>query len=97
MKGVLHIDAGAAGALVTKGRSLLPAGIVRVEGRFERGDTVGIVGPDGDEIARGLAGLSAAECSQVAGRKLDAATRELGYVLPKAVIHRDNMLLLIQA
>jgi glutamate 5-kinase len=96
VKGTIHIDAGAAGALVGKGRSLLPAGIVRVEGRFERGDTVGVCGPDGDEIARGLAGLSSEECAQIAGRKLDAAARQLGYALPKAAIHRDDMLLLVR-
>jgi glutamate 5-kinase len=97
VKGVLRIDAGAVQALIARGRSLLPAGIVSVEGRFERGDTVGIVGPDGDEVARGLASLSAAECQQVRGQQLDAAARELGYVLPKAVVHRDNMLLLVAA
>lgn len=95
VKGVIHVDAGAAGALVAKGRSLLPAGMVRIEGRFDRGDTVGIVGPEGDEIARGLASLSADECIQVCGRKMDVAARELGYALPKAVVHRDNMLLLV--
>lgn len=95
VKGVLRIDAGAVQALISGGRSLLPAGIISAEGRFERGDTVGIVGPEGNEIARGLASLSMLECQQVCGRQLDEAAQELGYALPKAVVHRDNMLLLV--
>jgi glutamate 5-kinase len=95
VKGHLQVDAGAANALVAKGRSLLPAGITRVDGRFERGDTVAVVTPDGEEIARGLASLSAAELSQVAGKRLDAAAHALGYALPKAAIHRDDLLLLV--
>ena len=96
VKGHLHVDAGAAAALISKGRSLLPAGIARVEGRFERGDTVAIVTPDGEEIARGLASLSADELVKVAGKRLDAAANLLGYALPKAAVHRDDLLLLVR-
>lgn len=95
VKGFLHIDGGATGALLKKGSSLLPAGMLRVEGRFERGDTVGIIGPDSEEIARGLVSLSSDECMQVCGHSLDHASQELGYALPKAVVHRDNLLLLV--
>jgi len=95
VKGHLHVDAGAATALTTKGRSLLPAGISRVEGKFERGDTIAIVNPDGDEIARGLASLSATELVTVAGKRLDAAANALGYALPKAAVHRDDLLVLV--
>ena len=55
------MDAGAARALTENGSSLLPAGIVAVEGRFERGDTVGIVGPDGAQLARGIARYDSAD------------------------------------
>ena len=79
-----------------RGKSLLPAGIVSVSGRFERGDTVGIVSPEGEEIARGLASLSADELTLVLGKRLDAAAERLGYALPKAVVHRDNMLMLVR-
>jgi glutamate 5-kinase len=96
VKGHLHVDAGAAAALISKGRSLLPAGIARVEGRFERGDTVAIVTPEGDEIARGLASLSADELAKVAGKRLDAAANLLGYALPKAAVHRDDLLMLVR-
>jgi glutamate 5-kinase len=97
IKGQLHVDAGAAQAVITKGRSLLPAGITRVGGSFARGDTVAILGPDGDEIARGLASMSSEEVEQVRGKRLDAAATALGYALPKAAVHRDNLLVLVHA
>lgn len=96
VKGHLRIDGGAASAVMRRGKSLLAAGIVAVDGRFERGDTVGITGPDGEEIARGLVSLGAAELTQVIGKRLDSAAQTLGYALPKAVVHRDNMLVLVR-
>jgi len=93
IKGQLHVDAGAAQALLHKGRSLLPAGIVKVGGSFQRGDTVAIVAPGGEEIARGLASLSSEELTQVQGKRLDAAATILGYALPRAAVQRDNLLL----
>ncbi len=93
--GSITVDAGAAAALVGRGRSLLPAGIIAVEGTFARGDTVAIRTPDGDEIARGLASLSSAELAPICGKRMDAAATALGYALPKAAVHRDNMLVLI--
>ncbi len=95
VKGHLHVDAGAATALISKGRSLLPAGVARVEGRFERGDTIAIVNPEGEEIARGLASLSAVELTAIAGKRLAAAAGVLGYALPKAAVHRDDLLVLV--
>jgi glutamate 5-kinase len=94
VKGQLHIDAGAAAALVRQGKSLLPIGITAVTGRFERGDTVAVVGADGEELARGLVSLSSIELAQVAGTRAAAAASALGYALPKAAIHRDNLLVL---
>jgi len=93
-KGQIHVDAGAALALTRQGKSLLPIGITAVEGKFQRGDTVAVVGPDGDEIARGLAALSAEEVERSKGRRLDAAAKDLGYALPKAAIHRDDLLII---
>ena len=92
--GQLHLDAGAVRAVVAQGRSLLPAGLVSVSGRFERGDTVALVSPEGEEVARGLVGLSSAELEQVCGKRMDVAAQTLGYALPKSVVHRDNMLVL---
>jgi glutamate 5-kinase len=94
VKGQIHVDAGAVGALTRRGKSLLSAGIVSVSGRFERGDTIAIVAPDGEEIARGLASLGYAELEQVLGKRQDAAAAVLGYALPP-VVHRDNMLVLV--
>jgi glutamate 5-kinase len=82
---------------VAQGRSLLPAGITSITGRFERGDTVGLLSPDGEEIARGLVGLSSTELAQVCGKRLDVAAQLLGYALPKTVVHRDNMLVLTRS
>jgi glutamate 5-kinase len=91
-RGQVVVDDGAANALRRQGRSLLPAGITAVSGDFARGDTVAVVDSRGDEIARGLASLSAEELGQITGQRLDAATRRLGYALPKAAIHRDNLI-----
>ncbi len=70
VKGQIHVDAGAANALTRRGKSLLAAGIVSLGGRFERGDTIAIVAPDGEEIARGLASLS---CSELSSRSSASA------------------------
>jgi glutamate 5-kinase len=80
-RGLLVVDEGAQRALRDRGRSLLPPGILRLEGAFAAGDVVRICGPDGREFARGLAQLSAAAL----------ATRPL----PRTeVVHRDNLVLL---
>ena len=94
VKGRIHVDAGAAHALLKGGRSLLPAGITKVDGAFARGDTIGIIDPGGNEIARGLASMSSQELVTVRGRRMDAASAALGYALPSAAVHRDNLLLL---
>ncbi len=94
IRGKVFLDAGAAKAVAERGSSLLPAGVARVEGRFERGDTIALLDPDGTEIARGLAGLSAQEMDIAKGRRLDAAATALGYPLPKAAVHRDHLLVL---
>jgi glutamate 5-kinase len=92
-KGRVHVDAGAAAAL-GKGRSLLAAGAVSVEGRFERGDVVDIVGPDGTAIARGLIEYDAADAARITGHRSDALPGLLGYAPRSALIHRNQMVLL---
>jgi glutamate 5-kinase len=92
-KGRVHVDAGAAAAL-GNGRSLLAAGAVSVEGRFERGDVVDIVGPDGIAIARGLIEYDAADAAKITGRRSDALPELLGYAPRSALIHRNQMVLL---
>jgi len=91
-KGVLHLDAGAAAAIRT-GKSLLPAGVVRVEGGFERGDAVVLRGPDGGEIGRGLIAYDAAEAAMIAGRSSKVIAELLGYSGRAEMVHRDDMAL----
>jgi len=93
-RGALHVDAGARTALAERGKSLLPSGIIRVEGEFERGDAVRVHGPDGEEFARGLSNYSAAEIEQIKGRHSGQIERILGYKYYDEVVHRDNLALL---
>ena len=91
--GALGIDAGAIRAL-RSGASLLPAGVRRVEGAFARGDAVRVLGPDGAEIARGLANYAAADAARIAGRKSAEIGKILGWRGRDEMIHRDDLVLL---
>ena len=91
-KGTLTIDAGAVAAL-RQGKSLLPAGINRVEGAFERGDAVVIRGPDGIEIGRGLIAYDADEAKKIRGKSSSEIARILGFDGRAEMIHRDDMVL----
>lgn len=90
--GSLQVDAGAARALHT-GKSLLPIGVTKVSGEFERGDAIAILDSDGREIARGLAGLDSDEARLVMGKRSDTVTELLGAGNRAALVHRDNMVL----
>lgn len=90
-RGILRVDTGAVAAL-RDGKSLLPAGVSAVEGGFQRGDPVSIVAPDGAALAKGLAGYSAREAAQIAGRKSGDITAILGYAGRAALVHRDDMI-----
>jgi glutamate 5-kinase len=90
--GRLTLDAGAVAAL-KRGKSLLPAGITRVDGPFERGDAVSLVGPDGAGIGAGLARYSAAEAALIQGHQSAQIEALLGYPGRAALIHRDDMAL----
>ncbi len=92
-RGAVQVDAGARAALVDRGKSLLPSGIVAVEGGFQRGDVVRIRGPQGEEFARGLSNYSGAEIEQIMGCQTSEIERILGYSYYDEVIHRDNMAL----
>ena len=92
--GRLTIDNGAARALRSGGKSLLPIGVGNVEGEFERGAVVACVDLEGAEIARGLVNYSAAEARRIAGRPSGEIESTLGYVEELELIHRDNMVLL---
>ncbi|MET0606763.1 MAG: glutamate 5-kinase [Beijerinckiaceae bacterium] len=91
-KGALHLDAGAVRAL-RAGKSLLPAGVTRLEGAFGRGDAVAIRGPQGDEIGRGLVAYDAADAGLILGRSSRDIEAILGYSGRAEMIHRDDMAL----
>jgi glutamate 5-kinase len=92
--GRLLLDAGAARALVRDHKSLLPVGVVGVEGVFERGEVVSCVGPDNKEIARGLVNYSSAEAARIAKKPTTEIEQELGYIAEAELIHRDNLVVL---
>jgi glutamate 5-kinase len=89
-KGTLIIDAGAVAALYA-GKSLLPAGIVRIDGDFARGDAVLVRGPDGHEIGRGLVAYDAENAERIKGRSSSDAARILGVSGRTEMIHRDDL------
>jgi glutamate 5-kinase len=90
--GLVVIDAGAEKALLS-GKSLLPAGVTRVEGSFDRGDAVIIRAADGRELGRGLVAYALADAERIIGRKSNEIARILGHVGREELIHRDDMAL----
>jgi len=91
-KGTLTIDAGAAAAL-QRGKSLLPAGVVRVDGTFGRGDAVVIRGPDGAEIGRGLVAYDADDATKIVRKSSSDILLILGIEGRAEMVHRDDMVL----
>jgi glutamate 5-kinase len=92
--GKIVVDDGARNALLKRGKSLLPSGIVRLEGRFERGACVRLCSLDGVEFARGLSDYSSGESNRLVGCKSSEIETILGYHYGDAIVHRDNLALL---
>lgn len=90
--GRLVVDDGAVAAL-RAGKSLLPSGVRAVEGRFDRGDSVRVVTPDGRSAAVGLAAFSAEEMTLIQGRQTREIEGLVGYKGPQVAIHRDDLVL----
>ena len=90
--GVLRVDEGAARAL-SAGKSLLPAGVTAVQGRFERGDTVSVQRSDGRELARGIVAYSDSEALRIIGRRSEEIPALLGFAGRDELIHRDDLVL----
>lgn len=90
-KGTLLVDQGAKEAILEKGKSLLPSGVIEVIGKFGRGDAVLCVGPDGQEFAKGLVNYSSEELKAIKGKKTFEIEEVLGYKYADEVIHRDNL------
>jgi len=92
-RGRLFLDAGAVDALVTGGKSLLPAGVRSIEGDFSRGEMVELIGPEGALIGRGLVNYSAAETVQIKGHASQEIESLIGHISEPELVHRDNLAL----
>ncbi len=92
INGQITIDAGALIAL-EGGKSLLPAGVTKIEGEFQRGDTVEILGPNGHAVARGLAEYDAKDALAIVGMKSSQISEQLGPSARSSLVHRDNLVL----
>ena len=93
-EGRLHLDAGAADAVVRRRKSLLPAGITAVEGTFSAGDPVDLLDENGHAIARGLVNFDSTELPGLLGRSTRELARELGPSYEREVVHADDLVLL---
>ena len=91
--GAISVDEGAVRALL-QGKSLLPAGVTRAVGRFDRGDTVSIVGPDSLEVARGICAYSDSDTARIMGRKSTEIENLLGFRGRDEIVHRDDLVLM---
>ncbi len=94
MRGAVVVDAGAAAKVRDEGKSLLPIGMVQVEGEFSRGDVIGVRDPSGLEIARGLANYSSAEARLLCRKPSSEFEALLGYAAEPEMLHRDNLVLM---
>ncbi|MHB2020987.1 MAG: glutamate 5-kinase [Candidatus Xenobia bacterium] len=90
-RGAVRVDDGAARAVASQGRSLLPAGIVQVEGEFQVGDVIRVERRDGSLLARGLANYSAEHMRQIRGLPSDQFERVLGFKAFEEAVHRNNL------
>ncbi len=93
-KGRLVVDDGAAKAILTKGKSLLPSGVRAVEGHFNAGDAVEVCDLKGTVIARGLIHYSHEEVDKIKGVKSADIESALGYKYCDEVIHRDDLVVI---
>jgi len=94
VRGTLQLDAGAVRAVAQQGTSLLPIGVASIEGDFLRGEMVRCVGPDGNEMARGLCNYDAADARRIVRLPTSQIEAVLGFVDEPELIHRDNMVVL---
>ncbi|MFP4687788.1 MAG: glutamate 5-kinase, partial [bacterium] len=90
-KGYIQVDNGAKQALLNRGTSLLPSGVVKASGRFDRGDTVKVIDNSGNEFARGLSNYSCPDVNALKGCQTDEISDILGQHYFDEIIHRDNM------
>jgi glutamate 5-kinase len=94
VRGRLRLDDGAARALKSDGKSLLPIGVLEASGEFERGEVVSCLDLQGNEIARGLVNYNSAETRKILKSPSHEIEARLGYIDEPELIHRDNLVLL---
>jgi glutamate 5-kinase len=92
-QGAIHLDRGAVEALTEHGTSLLPVGVTAVEGRFQRGQTVRLLAPNGAEVARGIAHYDADSLAAIMGHHSSEIPTILGFQYGPTVVHRDDLVL----
>jgi glutamate 5-kinase len=92
--GSLVLDAGAVKVLKTDGKSLLPIGVIKVQGQFERGDVVACVDEENVEVARGIVNYNSLEAVRIMRKASSEIEKILGYVEESELIHRDNLIVL---
>ena len=88
--GIIYIDRGASKALAN-GKSLLPAGIVKIEGSFEKGENVLIVDLNQNHLGRGLVSFNSSEINKIKGKQSKDIEKILGYFSKTEIVHKDNM------
>jgi glutamate 5-kinase len=92
-KGKLILDDGAQSAVVERGKSLLPSGIKKFEGSFERGDAVRLCNLEGQEFAKGVTNYTSTELARIMGKNTKEIVTILGYQYGDEVVHRDNLVI----
>jgi glutamate 5-kinase len=93
-RGRIVVDEGATRALVREGKSLLPAGIRRVEGKFERGEAVQVLDEGSRLLACGISNYGSGDLGRIAGVRSERIAEVLGYAFGEEAIHRNNLVLL---
>lgn len=93
LPGSVTVDAGAVNKLLADGKSLLPVGMVSVQGEFFRGDVIAILNPDGVEIGRGLANYASAEARRLCRQSSADIESILGFIAEPEMVHRDNLVI----
>jgi glutamate 5-kinase len=96
VNGRIYVDQGAAGAILNKGKSLLPSGILRVDGEFPAGTVVGVADQDGRELGRGISNYSSGAIALIRGHKSAEIKAIIGYHDYDEVIHRDNLAVMVE-
>jgi glutamate 5-kinase len=89
--GKIIVDEGAKKAIMQKGKSLLPSGVIGTEGKFTVGDSVVLVDPGGNVFAKGLVNYGSSEISKIRGAKTTEIESRLGYKYHDEIIHRDDL------